>query len=129
MKVLSLNPNCFRVWIFVCLSLKHVRFCCSSTLQIPPLGARRSWKSMTTWSCNHFTFSAIFICITLLIVCRVLCLEEKPLLFKWGCSETKLYFSVALCSVFGTPYWLRFRICQRDFEFNRCYLRVAFFFY
>lgn len=49
------------VWFLAFCDWMNMRLSifCSSTLRIPPLDARRSWKSMTIRSCNLFT-SLIF---------------------------------------------------------------------
>jgi len=56
------NPNfslCFDFLLLGLIMYAHNLFC-SSTLRIPPLVVRRSWRSMMTWSCNFIFTILIF---------------------------------------------------------------------
>lgn len=56
---LFLTPNlCFQN--LRCLTLKIVCNLCSLILQTPPLAARRSWRLMTTRSCEFHAFIPFF---------------------------------------------------------------------
>lgn len=54
-------------------------------------------------------------------------LRRKIVTLKRGCSETKIYFNVVLCSVFGTPIDYDFEFAKGILSLIVAFLWLAFF--